>query len=264
LLSLSIQRRPFFKETTKADQNQLWLMKYLDLAFTDPASNLACDEMLLEMVEADDCIDGILRVWQPETYFVVLGHSNRLSAEVNISACAVATVPILRRISGGGTILQGPGCLNYSLALNCEAHGIKNVMGAFRYVLDPHRQLIGKLMGTEICIDGISDLTSAGRKFSGNAQYRKSHAVLVHGTFLLNFDLSMIERCLQIPPKQPEYRFNRCHRDFVTNLNIEARCVLELLSECWNADGKLNDIPWERIDSLVRSRYGTADWTRKF
>ncbi len=119
-------------------------------------------------------------------------------------------------------------------------------------------------MGMEICINGISDLTSAGRKFSGNAQYRKSQAVLVHGTFLLNFDLSMIERCLQIPPKQPEYRFNRCHRDFVTNLNIEARCALELLSECWNADGKLNDIPWERIDSLVGSRYGTADWTQKF
>lgn len=239
-------------------------MKYLDLTFTDPASNLACDETLLEMVEADDCIDGILRVWQPESYFVVLGHSNRLGAEVNISACAAAKVPILRRISGGGTILQGPGCLNYSLALNSEAHGIKNVVAAFHYVLDPHRQLIGSLMGTEICIDGISDLTSAGRKFSGNAQYRKSQAVLVHGTFLLNFDLSMIGRCLQIPPKQPEYRLNRSHRDFVTNLNIEPRCVLELLSECWKADGKLNDIPCERIDSLVRSHYGTADWTRKF
>src|SRR5258706_621 len=132
------------------------------------------------LAQAHACIDGILRVWQPESYFVVLGHSNRLGAEVNISACAAAKVPILRRISGGGTILQGPGCLNYSLALNSEAHGIKNVVAAFHYVLDPHRQLIGSLMGTEICIDGISDLTSAGRKISRNSQYPKAPAVLGH------------------------------------------------------------------------------------
>src|SRR5258706_2906407 len=96
-------------------------MKYLDLTFTDPASNLACDETLLEMVEADDCIDGILRVWQPESYFVVLGHSNRLGAEVNISACAAAKVPILQRISGRGTIFQTPGLLKQFLALHIES-----------------------------------------------------------------------------------------------------------------------------------------------
>jgi len=239
-------------------------MKYLDLTFNDPAENLACDELLLEIVDGSDGVDGVLRVWQPDNYFVVLGHSNQLCTEVNVSACAAAKVPILRRISGGGTILQGPGCLNYSLALDGDVCGIKNVMAAFRYVLERHRRLIGSLMATDICIDGISDLTSAGHKFSGNAQYRKSRAILVHGTFLLDFDLSMIEVCLPIPAKQPAYRLKRGHRDFVTNLNIAPRYLRELLSECWKVDSKLNDISRERIDSLVRSRYGTTEWTRKF
>jgi lipoate---protein ligase len=239
-------------------------MKYLDLTFADPARNLACDETILEMVENGACVDGILRTWQPKNYFVVLGHSNRLVAEVGVAACAAEEVPVLRRISGGGTVLQGPGCLNYSLALNCDAHGIKNINEAFRYVLETHRQMFSALLGTEISSDGISDLTLAGRKFSGNAQYRKSRAVLVHGTFLLKLDLSMIERCLQEPAKQPKYRMNRSHRDFVINLNAEPNHVVESLLGVWQADEVVKDLRQDRIDFLVLDRYGNAEWTRKF
>ena len=84
-------------------------MKYLDLTFAEPARNLACDEALLDFFEAQRPDDGILRLWQPENYFVVLGHSNHLSAEVAPSACAADEVPSLRRVSGGGAVLQGPG-----------------------------------------------------------------------------------------------------------------------------------------------------------
>jgi len=239
-------------------------MKYLDLTFADPARNLACDEALLEMVEARKCADGVLRIWQPKNYFVVLGHSKRRASEVDETACSTAGIPILRRISGGGTVIQGSGCLNYSMVLDSERHKIRNIMAAFRYVLERHRQLIREVIGAEVGVDGISDLTVAGRKFSGNAQYRKSRAVLVHGTFLLNFDLSMIESFLPVPAQQPKYRRNRSHRDFVTNLSVEPRRIVEGLSQCWHADETLKDLAFDRIDSLVSERYRADDWTKKF
>ena len=189
-------------------------MKYLDLTFVDPARNLACDEALLEACEneCNESMDGgLLRVWQPENYFVVLGHSNRVAAEANAALCGAAKIPILRRASGGGAVVLGPGCFNYSLILDCQAHEIKNIATAFHYVLECHRHLIERLTGREVRIGGVSDLTVGGRKVSGNAQYRKSRYVLVHGTFLLNFELAVIERCLLLPPKQPEYRDNPPH-----------------------------------------------------
>ena len=83
-------------------------MKFLGLTFDEPAANLACDEALLEMMEADflrGSCDDCLRIWQAKTYFVVLGHSDRVQANVNVAACNDYSVPIVRRISGGGTVV---------------------------------------------------------------------------------------------------------------------------------------------------------------
>ncbi len=239
-------------------------MKYLELSFADPASNLACDEALLELFEMEHLDDGLLRLWQPENYFVVLGHSNRLHAEANFPACVAAGIPILRRVSGGGAVLQGPGCLNYSLLLDGRTHDVRNIEAGFRYVLERHRQLFGELNSQEVRIAGISDLTVAGRKFSGNAQYRKSRYVLVHGTILFKLDLSMIDVCLRLPAKQPVYREHRPHLDFVTNLALEPNRIRSGLRESWRAAGIFDATPFDRVQRLVNMRYGRGEWSSKF
>lgn len=239
-------------------------MKYLELTFADPAANLACDEALLELFEAGVLDDGLLRIWQPENFFVVLGHANRSAEEVDIAVCASERIPILRRVSGGGTVLQGPGCLNYSLILNCKAQEVRNIASTFRYVLERHRNLIERSAGVGVSVEGISDLAIAGRKFSGNAQYRKSGHVLVHGSFLLNFDLARIHRCLRLPAKQPAYRHNRSHLEFVTNLDLGGGRLRDILREGWGADQAFNDLPLAAVTVLVKNRYGREDWSRKF
>lgn len=239
-------------------------MKYLELTFADPESNLACDEALLNLFDTEHIDDGLLRLWEPENFFVVLGHSNRIRAEANIPACVAAGIPILRRMSGGGAVVQGPGCLNYSLILDYKTHDVGNIEAGFRYVLERHRQCFGALISDDIRIDGISDLTIAGRKFSGNAQYRKSRYVLVHGTFLLRFDLSMIDRCLHLPAKQPKYRENRPHIDFVANLDIDPNRMRSGLRDCWCATEPFDIAPLNQVDRLVEMRYGQEAWSSKF
>ncbi|HZH84571.1 MAG TPA: lipoate--protein ligase family protein [Phototrophicaceae bacterium] len=238
-------------------------MKYLDLAFDDPAHNLACDEALLQLVESGQVKDEILRVWEPAQYFVVLGHANSIHAEVNFSACQEDRVTVLRRMSGGGTVLQGPGCFNYSLFLNAT-HRFRTVKEGFRYVLERHKKIVQALTGREVALEGISDLAIGARKFSGNAQYRKSRAVLIHGTFLLDFDLSLIGRYLQLPSKQPAYRQNRSHVEFLMELPVRSAELCERLQESWNARSALDKIPTDRIEVLVRERYGRKEWSEKF
>jgi lipoate-protein ligase A len=238
-------------------------LKYLDLAFDDPAHNLACDEALQELVETGQVKDEILRVWEPVQYFVVLGHANSIRAEVNFSACQEDRVTVLRRMSGGGAVLQGPGCFNYSLFLNAT-HRFRTVKEGFRYVLERHKKIVQAITGLEVALEGISDLAIGARKFSGNAQYRKSRAVLIHGTFLLDFDLSLIGRYLRFPSKQPAYRQERSHLEFLTKLAVRSAELRERLQESWSARRALAKIPIDRIEVLVQERYGRKEWSEKF
>jgi lipoate-protein ligase A len=89
-------------------------MKLLDLSFTTPQENLACDEALLDWSEEESGV-AVLRFWESPRHFVTLGYTDAASREADLEACRVLDIPILRRCSGGGTVLQGPGCLNYAL-----------------------------------------------------------------------------------------------------------------------------------------------------
>jgi lipoate---protein ligase len=239
-------------------------MRYLDLSFADPARNLACDEALIQWCEAEGG-EGILRVWQTTQYFVVAGHSNKIAVEVDRSACAADQVPVFRRSSGGGTVLQGPGCLNYALIFHHEERqGLADLTRAYRFVLERHCRLFALLSGEAVALQGTSDLAVAGRKFSGNSQYRKRNWTLVHGTVLLHFDLALIQRYLPMPSKEPRYRQHRSHCDFLYNVNLASDVVKHSLRETWSATQDLETPPLSLIDALARKRYTRPEWNLKF
>jgi lipoate-protein ligase A len=239
-------------------------MQYIELTLPDPASNLACDEALVELFEARRATDGLLRIWEPENYFVVLGHSNRIESEVDLAACESERVSIFRRLSGGGTVIQGPGCLNYSLILRNGADIPLGIAESFQVVLEHHKQCLEEMIGDRVEIAGVSDLVIDHRKFSGNSQYRKRRFTLVHGTFLLNLDPAIVARCLRLPSKQPAYRQNRSHGCFMRNLHLDPMNVRRALRAVWSATDQFTEVPNAMIADLKKSRYGRPDWTCKF
>jgi len=239
-------------------------MKYLELTFPDPASNLACDEALIELLEHTPSDSGILRLWEPSNYFVVLGCANKVSIEVNTEGCEIRRIPILRRSSGGGAVLQGPGCLNYSLILPKDRVAFESITASYRIILENHQKCIEPLLGMPVQIQGISDLAVDGQKFSGNAQNRKRRFVLFHGTILLNLDLALVDACLCMPSKQPQYRQSRAHGDFLRNINLERRAVCERLKDTWGAKAEFAGVPGARVAELVREKYGRQDWNHRF
>jgi lipoate---protein ligase len=239
-------------------------MKYLDLTLADAASNLPCDEALVELFETRRINHGLLRTWESEKHFVVLGHSNRIDSEVDLAACESEGVSIFRRLSGGGTVIQGPGCLNYTLILRNGIDAPAGIEESFRFVLEHHKRCIEQMIDYPVEIAGISDLAINGRKFSGNAQYRRRVFTLLHGTFLLDFDLGMAARCLRMPSKQPAYRRNRPHVYFMRNLHLDPMKVRWALRDAWCATEEYIDTPLARITDLERSRYRLSEWTSKF
>lgn len=234
-------------------------MQFFDYSYSDPESNLALDEALLQ--SADEATsEEILRIWESPVYFVVLGYSSKWRNETLFSACEKDGVPILRRKSGGATVLQGPGCLNFSLILRSQKNsGIKSDTAR---IMQSHCQMAQKWQSSEkVEIQGISDLTWKGLKFSGNAMRRGKSHFLFHGTFLYQFDLPKITHYLGTPDREPDYRARRKHADFLTNIPIERKNIISSLRTTWKAETLLKNPP--EIKKLSDAFYSNREWNLK-
>jgi len=263
-------------------------MKLLDLTLPSPAENLACDEVLLNGAEAGG--GEVLRFWEARAHFVVVGYANRVETEVNVTACAAAQVPIFRRCSGGGTVLQGPGCLNYALVLQIASHPpLGTISGANKFIMGRNREAIESEIRNQnpearISVCGHTDLALAAcrrpappdpanpderrprvtyLKFSGNSQRRHRRALLFHGTFLLNFNLPLINEVLRMPSQPPAYRDNRGHGDFLGNLNVPVDRLKSALATIWNAGEEMRNLPVEELHRLAADKYSAAKWNFK-
>ena len=109
--------------------------------------------------------------------------------------------------------------------------------------------------------EGTSDLAVDGVKFSGNSQQRKRTHFLHHGTLLCGFDLPRVARYLNSPERQPDYRRDRTHAEFVTNLPVGAEEAKRLLIAEWRPEGEYGPPPLEKVRELVAEKYSRDEWT---
>lgn len=237
-------------------------LRLLDLTLSTAAENVALDEALLRTIEESDG-EPMLRLWEPTDYLVVVGRANKIERNVNVEACRRDGVPIVRRCSGGGTVLLGPGSLVFSLVLRLEANGhLANVGRATQIILDRILNNLRRRIG-DLERQGSSDLTTGGVKVSGNSQRWLRTTLLHHGTLLYDFDVERIERYLTAPEREPDYRRGRSHGEFVTNLPLARDDLRRSLIESWDATLPPAEWPVELVAELVRTRYADDDWTHR-
>ena len=209
-------------------------IRLLDLTLPSPAENLALDEALLDEVEENGG-DPVLRFWESDRHFVVLGRACRLSEEVCAEACRQDGVPVLRRASGGGTVLQGPGCLSYALVLPLDRYPeLAAIRSTNRFILE---RIAAALREWEpaVAFRGISDLAIGDMKISGNAQRRTRRGLLFHGTILHGMPVDLIARYLTQPKRQPDYRADRPHHTFVRTIDAPAQSIKQAIAAAWDA-----------------------------
>jgi len=192
-----------------------------DISFPTPQENLSFDDELLRLADKK-CNEEYLRFWESSVYFIVLGRIGKQEDDVDLGAAKADGIPILRRSSGGGTVVQGPGCLNYTFVLNKRRHpALNDLRASYAWI---SAKVIAALRPLEV--DAVfrptSDIALAGseKKFSGNAQHRGKTHILHHGTILYNFNLDLITRYLSMPKDIPAYRKSRSHKDFITNVAV--------------------------------------------
>jgi lipoate-protein ligase A len=231
----------------------------IKLTLPELSANLALDEALLLAAEAGtggEC----LRLWHWPTLAVVLGAGGSVNIDVDTAACAADGVPIARRSSGGGTVLLGPGCLCFSLILRQDrAPELREIRSSYAWILGRLVAMLAPLV-PDVRSAGISDLSSGGRKFSGNAQQRKRTHLLHHGTLLYAANLAQIPQYLRPPEREPDYRAGRTHTDFVCNLPTSADHLRHLLRTTWGGGPPVTQVPHDQVAQLVNANYSRHEW----
>lgn len=235
---------------------------WLHAAGDDVTENLALDEALLEEAHEGVFEHAVVRTWMAAEPTVVLGSSSRAEAEVDVDACRRLGVRVLRRPSGGLTVVLGPGCLMWTVVVR-QPVGPPPIEAIHAAILDP---LVAALraVGAPVTRLGSSDLAigavPTARKVSGNALRVRRHGVLYHGTLLDAFDLDIVGRVLRHPPREPAYRAGRPHGAFLANLGL-GRDVLEAaVRNAFCATRERVGRPAERVARLVRDRYESPAW----
>ncbi|MBI3602291.1 MAG: lipoate--protein ligase family protein [Candidatus Omnitrophica bacterium] len=207
------------------------MMQIKDISFDTAQENILFDELLLQLAEKQSTGE-VLRFWESQTVFIVLGRIGKEQDDIWLDQARQDNIPVFRRTSGGGTVVQGPGCLNFTFVLNKERHAdLGDLRKSYAWI---SAKVIDALQtcGVKAVFRPISDiaLTHNQKKISGNAQHRGKHFILHHGTILYDFDLNLISRYLKIPQEIPAYRQSRSQADFVTNIHIQARPFKQALA----------------------------------
>jgi len=233
----------------------------LNLKATDPFFNLAVDEFLLKNSKDEFLILGI------NDKSVIIGKHQVAHRESATKFVTQNNIPVIRRISGGGTVFHDSGNLNFSFILKSEQGKQVDFM---KYTL-PVISFLASL-GVDAKFEGKNDLKINGLKISGNAEHVYHDRVLHHGTLLFNSDLDLLRASIRKDTGKYETRAVLSNPSPVMNLKDLLGSVPDIsefrkLMLSWflkNSPGsKLVQLGAEeinKISEIASSKYRTWDW----
>ncbi len=155
-------------------------------------------------------------IWQPEENYLILGKSNTAEQALFIEKVLEDKLKVFKRPSGGQSVILSPKTL--VIAVKLQIGGEINVHKYFALI---NKQIIKALasLGVEhLSLKGISDIAIKDKKILGSSMYKKKDVLFYHAVLNLSEEVSLMEKYLKHPTKEPDYRKGRSHKHFVGSL----------------------------------------------
>ncbi len=227
---------------------------------TDPYINLATEEYVLKNFD-EDCF----MLWINEPCIIVGKHQNAI-AEINIDYVTENNIPVIRRLSGGGTVFHDLGNLNFTFIKKEVKTSID-----FKKFTQPILDILNNL-GVDAVHGGKNDLLINGKKISGNSEHIWKNKVMHHGTLLFSSSINELSAALKIKEGIYTDKAVKSNRSEVTNIsehlkkplsiNQFTQLIINHLSSYYN-DTRFYDLTDEdyiKINELVATKYNTWEW----
>lgn len=233
-----------------------------------PHLAMALEEVVMEYVSGGG--DPVIHLWEWEGRAVTVGNSQSAEGEVFLNRCRNSGIPVIRRVTGGGTMFHVPG--NEIVYSVCAPPGVidTDVNRRNLQMLEPISEALRGL-GLKPSIDGNSIMLGK-RKISGSAQKSTAKAVLHHGTVLYEVNewemFSYIKgdkSASSVKGACSNYRPVTSVQDLL-DISMEelTKAVLDsLLSDREHYFSSWTDRELKRASDLRNSKYSTDSWNLK-
>ncbi len=154
---------------------------------TNPWFNISAEEFVLKYFTED-----VIMLWESSEAVIVGKHQNPV-AEVNLPFVYKHSIPVIRRISGGGTVVHGKGNLNFT---HISTKFNKNKLIDFQGFTLPVIEFL-KGYGIDASFKGKNNLYVTGKKFSGNSAHIFKNKIIHHGTLLFDADIELLQNIIK-------------------------------------------------------------------
>jgi len=234
---------------------------------------LAVDEEALGWVAAEPDT-AVLHLYRFDPPCVVIGYHQDPRTEADLGACRARGIDVMRRLTGGGSILMGPGQLGLALALPRAAVSTAQGFGPVFEALSAGIIWALRRHGVESVLRPKNDLAVDGRKICGIGAYTDAAGMLLfHASTLVDADLDLMMEMLCIPEAKYRDKFVARAREGMTTLceqvgrRVEVEEFAADVEEGYRrtlglrvARGSLDAARWADVERLAQARYRDAGW----
>ncbi len=167
----------------------------------DPYFNLAFEEAFFLAFHRGYVKDSTLRIWR-NSNAVVIGYFQFAEEEVRIDALKRIGAKVVRRFTGGGAVYHDLGNINYAIVTRKKKYGTGTLIdNLYKFLLNGTVNAVRE-MGIEATIENINDIVAENRKISGCAAKYLRDTLFLHGSLLVDTDLSRLASVLKISKKK--------------------------------------------------------------
>ncbi len=152
----------------------------------------------------------------PSIPCLVIGQSNQPDLSIDLALADANLIPVIKRPTGGEAVYLSPRTFVISFALAADKIARSSV--AFSWILNHIITALERQDIRNIRHRGISDLAIDNKKILGCSIYRRPHLLFFHTVLNIAEEPELIGKYLLHPSREPEYRHQRKHSDFVTSL----------------------------------------------
>lgn len=158
-------------------------------------------------------------IWQPQKNYIVLGLSNTPERSLFTENIIRAGIPVTKRPSGGEAVMLTPRTVVFAVSRTFPVP--VSSRDYFRII----NGLIVDYLRTKgvrnLDFKGISDITIGNNKILGSSIRSMRSRLTYQAVLNVSEDPDLFEKYLRHPVKEPDYRAQRSHKEFVTSLKTE-------------------------------------------
>ena len=247
--------------------------RLVDIEYRDnPFMNLAVEEAIPRVV-GEGKSPSTVRFWH-NSNTIVIGCFQSARLEVNMEACKETKTEIVRRFTGGGAVYHDNGNLNYAISLR-KGHPLvpgQNLQSVFEKLSEGSVQGLRKL-GVKAEFQPVNDIQVDGKKVSGAAGSIRWNTIFHHGCILVNSDLSILGKVLNVPKVKLEDKHVASVQKRVTTVRDELGreistrevqdAIVEGIESCYGVRVEPGVLTKEELglaEELYQTKYSRLEW----